>query len=448
MEVGQSVPSAQYSYYDEEINLVEIFQKLWKHRMSIIIIFLVMTLSALILSILSPRMYKAGTTLLINISGIKAYTEDARLRTTSAPQNISVLKAILASRSMREKVVKKGDLLPVFFEKLWDKKKEDWKPGLEHVPNVNDGAGVLRTMVSIVQARNNPTLTIEASYHDPAYAARIANLYVDTLEGVLKTNTFSVVKKNRLFLEQQVSEVKRNIEQLEEKLKDLQQRHNIYDLELQSKASVEAYTNQLKQLTEYELELQNLLKITTHQNPQVAQLNSQIEMIRPYLQQLREGISVAEESNFKKDSVFAAGHNLDDQFIPLKLLPHLRIQYTRLEREKANQRKIYDLLVDAYEKAKIQEAKQDIYFTVLDKAVTPKKPFKPKTKRDVLLAALAGLFIGIFQAFFQEYISTARERLKDSDESKAGIPTDDLECPEVGGDIGNQSTSKGDKQNV
>ncbi len=446
MEVGQPVPSTQYSYYDDEINLVEIFQKLWKHRMSIIIIFLVMTVSALILSISSPRMYKAGTTLLINISGIKAYTEDARLRTASAPQNISVLKAILANRSMREQVVKKGDLLPIFFEKFWDKKKEDWKPGLEHVPNVNDGAGVLRTMVSIVHARNDPTLTIEASYHDPAYAARIANLYVDTLEGVLKTNTFSVVKKNRLFLEQQVSEVKINIEQLEEKLKDLQLRHNIYDLELQSKASVEAYTKQLKQLTEYELKLQNLLKITTHQNPQVAQLNSQIEIIRPYLQQLR-GSSEAEESNFKKDSVFAAGHNLDDQFIPLKLLPQLRIQYTRLEREKANQRKIYDLLVDAYEKAKIQEAKQDIYFTVLDKAVTPKKPFKPKTKRDVLLAALVGLFIGIFQAFFQEYISTAQQRLKDSDESKAG-PTDDFECPAVGSDKGNQSTSKGDKQNV
>ena len=147
MEVEKPVPSAQHLYYDDELNLVEVFQKLCKHKISIIIVFIVMTASAVVLSILSPHMYKAKATLLINISRNKV-SDDIRLRTTSTPQNIHVLQAILESRSMREQVVKKGDLLPVFFKNLWDKKKKDWKPGLEHVPTVNDVANVLAKMIS------------------------------------------------------------------------------------------------------------------------------------------------------------------------------------------------------------------------------------------------------------------------------------------------------------
>lgn len=68
-----------------------------------------------------------------------------------------------------------------------------------------------------------------------------------------------------------------------------------------------------------------------------------------------------------------------------------------------------DLLSQQYEMAKMDEAREDISFQVIDEARLPKGPFKPKRKKILVLSLVMGLFIGAFIAFFAEYIAKIRE---------------------------------------
>jgi uncharacterized protein involved in exopolysaccharide biosynthesis len=56
--------------------------------------------------------------------------------------------------------------------------------------------------------------------------------------------------------------------------------------------------------------------------------------------------------------------------------------------------------------AKIEEAREDVAFQVVDRAVRPEQWVKPKRKLIVLLSGIAALFGGVFLAFLAEYVKT------------------------------------------
>lgn len=53
----------------------------------------------------------------------------------------------------------------------------------------------------------------------------------------------------------------------------------------------------------------------------------------------------------------------------------------------------------------------NINFQVIDQALPPKNPFKPKVKRSAILGGFLGLFLGIFYSFFLEYFNKLRHQL-------------------------------------
>jgi len=60
--------------------------------------------------------------------------------------------------------------------------------------------------------------------------------------------------------------------------------------------------------------------------------------------------------------------------------------------------------------AKIEEAKDDITFQIIDTAIPPEKRIKPKRKLNVMLAGVVSLFAGIFLVFFLEYLENMKKR--------------------------------------
>ncbi len=80
------------------------------------------------------------------------------------------------------------------------------------------------------------------------------------------------------------------------------------------------------------------------------------------------------------------------------------------------QEKLFELLTQQYEMAKIEEAKEDITFQVIDRAVPPEKRIKPKRKLVVMLAGVVSLFAGVFAVFFMEFLANIKEREEEGDE--------------------------------
>ncbi len=76
-----------------------------------------------------------------------------------------------------------------------------------------------------------------------------------------------------------------------------------------------------------------------------------------------------------------------------------------LSRDAKIKEMLFELLTREYEIAKIEEAKSMPTIQVLDKAIAPEHKFKPKRKRMVLFAGMAGLFISVLVVFVREHLT-------------------------------------------
>ncbi len=99
-------------------------------------------------------------------------------------------------------------------------------------------------------------------------------------------------------------------------------------------------------------------------------------------------------------------------------LPDSMLQYGRLLREQKVAEQVYMLLATQLEQAKISEAKEDnVVIQVIDPPVVPHRKHSPSTVRNMAIAGFLALFLGVFWAFFREYISNYKEEVT----TKAGF---------------------------
>jgi hypothetical protein len=101
----------------------------------------------------------------------------------------------------------------------------------------------------------------------------------------------------------------------------------------------------------------------------------------------------------------------------LELTDALALQYLRLMRDSKVQETLYALLTSQHEQAKIQEARDTPTVQVLDTGIPAEKKSKPIISLNILIAGVLALFVGIFLAFFLEYL----ERIKAQD--KLRVPS-------------------------
>ncbi len=80
------------------------------------------------------------------------------------------------------------------------------------------------------------------------------------------------------------------------------------------------------------------------------------------------------------------------------------LMLARLMRDVKVQEATYTMLMQEYEKSKIDEAKEELFFEVLDPAQPPKRPYVPKPFLYSIITLILGVFCAIFLAFFFEYL--------------------------------------------
>ena len=79
------------------------------------------------------------------------------------------------------------------------------------------------------------------------------------------------------------------------------------------------------------------------------------------------------------------------------------LEGARLTREYEIQNTVYVMLRKESESVKLEESKEIPPFSIVDKAVVPEKPIKPRIKLNTLIGLILGGFSGVFLAFFKEY---------------------------------------------
>lgn len=102
-------------------------------------------------------------------------------------------------------------------------------------------------------------------------------------------------------------------------------------------------------------------------------------------------------------------------------LPEKELHLTRLIRNATVTESIYTMLLTRYEEMRISEAMEASNVSVLDAAIAPRNPVKPRKQLNVAIAGFLGLFLGVGIAFLLEYLDTT---FRDTDEMEAylGVP--------------------------
>jgi uncharacterized protein involved in exopolysaccharide biosynthesis len=96
---------------------------------------------------------------------------------------------------------------------------------------------------------------------------------------------------------------------------------------------------------------------------------------------------------------------IDDEEQQLTKLPVKEQGLAKVMRDASVNQELYIMLAKRYEEARISEVMQPTDVQLIDKAISPEKPIKPKKMLNVLIAAIFGLAIGCGLAFALEYLN-------------------------------------------
>lgn len=152
-------------------------------------------------------------------------------------------------------------------------------------------------------------------------------------------------------------------------------------------------------------------------------------------QQLLSDIIVAETEYqialAKKDGLEQA---VEEYSVRMSQLPDAELELARLERDKAINAQVYQMLVSRYEEAKIAEQGKVSNIRVLEQAYMPEDPISPKIRMNILLGILLGIGLGVGAAFLLDRLNTKINTLTDV-ERYVKLPVigtiPDIEIPEM-----------------
>lgn len=405
----------------EEFTLRAVWRVLAGHCRLILGVAMVVTLAATLFTLLQANIYQ-GTTVLMPLtasrSGLSAALGElggflpvgaSGLLGKESPSDR--LLAVLQSRSLAFDVVQHLNILPIFFASQWDADQQRWRKSPP--PTVQDAVRRLNKIVSITANRQG-VITITVEHTDPALAAAIANRYPQALQQVLNENAFTTAKKNRLFIAAQLDKTRQDVAVIETALKEFEQTYKIVSLEDQTSAAVEAIASLEEKIMEKEVQRSVQQRLFKGSSREIYLLEEELNGLRAQLTRLQRGSPRPPGAPDTK-----AADN--DGWITADEVPDVKLRYGRLMREVQVQGKVYTLLVQQLEQAKIEEVRDETAFQIIDLAVPADRESKPRRVQTVALAVFSGLFLGIMLAFFREFFD-GTVRSKDQVERLLGLP--------------------------
>lgn len=357
---------------NDEMNLMEYWYVI-KGKVRYIALFMAIVLVVTIfVSFLMPKYYKSEVVIMpINKGGTGSLSalagqfgglasmaglSGAMVGSTPSQQFLALLK----TRTLAENIINQFNLMPVFYP--------NYNPEKSSAYAMEDGVRILiKNYIKFVDDKKNGTINISTEFRDPQLAADVANGYVEGLQKMIKNNSFTVSKRNRAFIEKQLEYNKRELLEAGKDLNEFYKTGKVSSVD--SKIDVPLPINFGRDIIDYKGEIDSKLSDLEKQK---ADLESKL-MVKDVPQQVY-------------------------------------LQYLTLRRNLLAQ--INTFLTQQYEMAKIDEAKDDLAFQVIDPGKVPIRKSKPKRAQMLMMAFVSSFFIGVFASFFVEYLKKLKQQVK------------------------------------
>jgi uncharacterized protein involved in exopolysaccharide biosynthesis len=260
----------------------------------------------------------------------------------------AIFTAVLQSRTVQDRLVDRFDLRRVY----WDKYAQDARDDLAR-------------HTAVTEDRKSGVISIVVTDRDPHRASQMAQAYVEELDHVVTSVATSSARRERIFVEQRLVEVKRDLDNVSRQFSEYASENSTIDITAQAKATVEAAARMEGELVAAQSELEGLEQIYTVNNVRVRALQARVNELK------RARAKVGGTSAIDSDP------NAQQGFPSIRSLPLLGVRWVDLYRQVQIQQTVYELLTQQYEMAKIQEAKEIPTVKILDPASLPEKKSYP-----------------------------------------------------------------------
>ena len=410
-----------------ETNMQKNLFILWRKKRFVAKNVVIVAVASVIIAFLLPKWYSSEATILssgagrFNILSSISPIPISDFGLSSISEDINTFIAILNSRSVKEYIVKKFDLINRYDEKDLEFAMVAFEDKME------------------LEVTEEGTLKISVIDKKPEIAKAIVAELLTKLDSVNQQLGMDKGRFNREFLEQRLNETKTDLAIAEIRLKDFQEKTGIIDIVSQISAQYEAYGqiyiqemqvygqlyNQemiaytelysLKAQTEIQL---NVSKVTLNPN------NPAVKRYEIMLNEQEKQLDLITSSLDKQllDIILGfekiEGKNLINEleYLPTMInfdnFPELGMENARLIRALTIQNTLLELLLPQYETARLEETKNIPTLQIIDAPKVPINKSKPIRSLIVIASIIMGLVISIIYIFSEHYSSEFRKQLK------------------------------------
>lgn len=248
-----------------------------------------------------------------------------------------------------------------------------------------DTRAALKGAVRILSDKKSGLISIEADDKDPAFAAQLANAQVEELRNLLGRLAVTDAQQRRMFYEQQIKKAQNELADAEASFRQAKEKSGMQVTSVLAESGVRASAELRGQIAAREVQMQAMGSFATAQNPDMQRMGSELAAMRAQLVRIEQGSGTGAQSTPTQQQA-------------VKSYRDVKVQEAMLE-----------VLIKQYELARVDEAKEGPLLQQVDVAVAPERKSKPKRAIIVLVAAFAGLFLGVLVAFIRRAVRKAAE---------------------------------------
>ena len=410
-----------------ETNMQKNLFILWRKRRFVAKNVVIVAVASVIIALLLPKWYSSEATILssgagrFNILSSISPIPISDFGLSSISEDINTFIAILNSRSVKEYMVKKFDLVNRYDEKDLEFAMVAFEDKME------------------LEVTEEGTLKISVIDKKPEIAKAMVVELLTKLDSVNQQLGMDKGRFNREFLEQRLNETKTDLAIAEIRLKDFQEKTGIIDIVSQISAQYEAYgqiyiqeMQAYGQLYNQEMiaytELYSLKAQTEIQlNVSKATLNPNNPAVKRYeimLNEQEKQLDLITSSLDKQllDIILGfekiEGKNLINELEHLPTMinfdnfPVLGMENARLIRELTIQNTLLELLLPQYETARLEESKNIPTLQVIDEPKVAINKTKPIRSLIVIASVIMAFLLSIVYIYLDYYSVDFRKQLK------------------------------------
>jgi len=380
------------------LKLTRFLRRCWERRRLVFGILFAGILLSLLLALLSPTRYTSTTTVvaagdtspssrlmsMMASSGSVGSIGSAALG-LDIPGELYV--SILQSRSVSDPLIARFDLMHYYHARL-----------------IMDARRSLAADTKIEADRKSGLITISVTAGTPVLASNIAQQYVVELNRVVNDSSTSSARRERIFLEARLKDVKQELDDSSKALSQFSTKSRTIDMPTQARSMVDAGLKLQGELIESRSQLAALRQTYSEDN-------SRVRAVEARNAELQRQIDELDGLNRKRST----SDETDKSGYPSAMeLPSLGLTYYDLERKVRVDEALWEALTKQCETAKVEEAAETPVVRVLDIANVPERKSGPHRSLILVVGALLSLLV----AFIFVFAETVWEAMGSEDEPK------------------------------